>query len=241
MPEHTQEEVAREYCSVCTKCLDIGFARRLREQTGNCVAMLRTHGILSPYFQKVIRVWVAMHDMHTFDIECMHAHNKLRSCRANKWALIAARCVNAAVLSAMPTANIGRKALPDLASGGDCSPKLVTNGSRLRSHKSPLQLFHKRCCQRDSALGVPGSRVSTAYWQRTRDEWGLLSDEEKAPFMEEVHLEMELATTTGRANALDDADRGALVASAPVPAVEQEVVDMQPCTHLFSQCSCNVA
>jgi hypothetical protein len=82
VPEQAQLEVALEYCSACPKCLDVGFGRRLREQTGTSAPLLRIHGILSPYFAKLIRVWVSMHDMHTFDIECMHANNKLRSCRA---------------------------------------------------------------------------------------------------------------------------------------------------------------
>ena len=144
----------------------------------------------------------------------MHAHNKLRSCRANTWSLIAARCVNASVLAALPAAYIGRKALPSF-SGGERTQ--VTNGSRLRSHKSPLQLFHKRCCQRDSTLGIPGSLASREYWARVRDEWSHLSEDQRARYEEEVHLEKELAITTARANALDNTAQCASVSSASVP------------------------
>jgi hypothetical protein len=221
VPEMTQQEVALEYCAACPKCLDAGFARRLREQTGTSVPLLRSLGIMSPYALKVIRVWVSIHDMHTFDIECMHAHNKLRSCRANKWALIAARCVNAAALSALPLANIGRKALPVVA-GAECDRPLVTNGSQLSPHKSALQLFHKRCCQRDSTLGIPGSRISKVYWNSIRKEWSQLSEEQRARYDEEVHLERELAITTGRAHALCDQGQCAPVSSAVVPVVGQD-------------------
>ena len=121
--------------------------------------------------------------------------------------------MNASVLAALPAAYIGRKALPGI-SGGELTQ--VTNGSRLRSHKSPLLVFHKRCCQRDSTLGIPGSRVSKEYWARVRDEWSHLSEDQRAHYEEEVHLEKD---TTARANVLDYTAQCASVSSALVSVV----------------------
>ena len=136
-------------------------------------------GILSPRWRGVLKVWADQHNLHTFDLECEHGANKQRAHMANKWWLIAARSVNSFTLGVLaggdqPAALAG--AAPAAVPAG------VGNnvGSRARSFKSPLQLFHNRCSKRDRALGtMVGSAATLAFRGREKREWAALSDADR--------------------------------------------------------------
>lgn len=190
VPEAAQYEAARAFTTSCPLALDAGFSRKLQGWTTKDEKMIHIAGILNPHWRRVLAIWSDQVELHTFDLECAHGANHLRTHRLNRWGLIAARSVNefAASSARNAAAAIAAAAPPTHAAPqpvGDSTQRVKRNPSRLTKQKSALQLFHRRCSSRDAALGVlRGSAVSKQYWAKVKREWSELPDEDKRALQE---------------------------------------------------------
>ena len=189
VPEEARQRIEREFLDACPNCLDSGFARPLKGK----VQELRDEGFVSDshlpnLVVTTVSLWTDLHDQHTFDIECIHGHNKNRAAQQNQFMTIAARCVNSMIMATRSEALEDQDqiwepeplAITGGGSAGDAEELVVGNASRQRSFKSPLCLFHNKCSKRDKALGVKHNPCSRAYWASVREEFSQLSAEDMA-------------------------------------------------------------
>ena len=98
----TELAIAWDFCTACEHCIG-SLARTLRQKIGANWDDCATTGALSARMKRAFQLWNNEHDVHTFDIECGHGHNKNRSHHLNKWLLIAARSITSGAKAAMPS------------------------------------------------------------------------------------------------------------------------------------------
>ena len=75
-PDDLAETIGRDFISSCPQCLDPGFSRALQSRTGTARSTLRSTGLLSKYWRRVITDWVKMVDVTTYELEIEHANNR---------------------------------------------------------------------------------------------------------------------------------------------------------------------
>ncbi len=93
-PRWWRQEVGDLFVHCCQGFLDRGHALPLSYRTGRDAASLWTHGVLSPTWEPVHRVWYFAHDGDTHDVECSHgAHNNYTH-SLNRLELFTARAIN---------------------------------------------------------------------------------------------------------------------------------------------------
>jgi hypothetical protein len=92
------------------KRLDKGFSRVLQRLTGTDRSLLHISGVLSLFWQSIIRLWVQQVDemLDTHDLEVGHGQLKNVTNHLNKWELVAARAVNRAARRAFAIAKQDR-------------------------------------------------------------------------------------------------------------------------------------
>jgi hypothetical protein len=205
--EEVKSQVGFWFCTMCKYRLGAGFGLALRDLTGDSLELIHATGVLSPYWRGVLNYWAReLVDVDTDDLELMNGASKRQNCDANRWELVCARDVIHAAkrLRAMEAATTSKDAKHEDGEGEATDKKVdaAGNASRLRSHKSGIQLFHKLCSKRDAELGVmTSSPASKDYWAQVRGEWDVLSDNERLHFGDSVSNDFEQFKSTRKLRA----------------------------------------
>ena len=190
------------------------FGLRIYEQING-----QWHLLLSPAYQEILGTWADEHDLHTQDIENLHAALRAGlSPEAAFHSMVAQGALKQAQRAADACLEeVAAASEPPSAEQPEPEPQ---RKPACKVPKSINSWFFNRCRKRDSLLGLNRGRVSKQLHALYDDEWDGLSPEQQQVMWEEFEADRCLAKA--RVQALADQPCQQLV---PAPPEAQTLVE----------------
>ena len=211
-------DVALSFMSKKLCCLDKGFCRRLRRRLGNDarIQVMMNDGILSKFCLDMVWVWVQQISGTTQDLELRHGRYRRFTCPQSKVGFFLANAVNMETMWNQRTCD----ALTDAPVQGSDQPAhelLISQHDSLHSSLSAIQAFHRECCSRDRTMGLRFNPCSKEYWQKVKEEFEDLDEQEKERRSELAAKSREASWSDKRRAALEVAQRALPLADRQAP------------------------
>lgn len=189
-------------------------------------------------------IWAVFHDLHSQDIEMLHAALRANLVRTTKTDGVTLASV--AVSSMVTQIRRAAEAVAIPKSMCIIHPKPSGKIDKIKGEcTSAIMWYHHFCCRRDSSLGLDFNPASTAYWQAVKSELSEMTEQEREDVRSLWQIEVdELRNATAVANTLCDAtvksadfvdelavvphDDGVSAADAPSRAIVASLVVVVP-------------